>query len=83
MHLFVDISSHGFGHLAITAPVLSVVADHDSLAQWWKERFTLQEFHERISHVRQLTSATVKDAGHMLHHDQPQAVAGLIEDFLG
>ncbi|TEX47588.1 MAG: hypothetical protein CFR70_08700 [Rhodocyclaceae bacterium] len=26
-HLFVDISSHGFGHLAITAPVLNRLAD--------------------------------------------------------
>lgn len=26
-HLFVDISSHGFGHLAITAPVLNALAD--------------------------------------------------------
>lgn len=26
MHLFVDISSHGFGHLAITAPVLNTLA---------------------------------------------------------
>jgi len=24
----------------------------------------------------------VQDAGHMLHHDQPQAVARLIEQFL-
>ncbi len=27
MHLFVDISSHGFGHFAITAPVLNALAD--------------------------------------------------------
>ncbi len=27
-------------------------------------------------------TAVVQDAGHMLHHDQPQAVAALIEDFL-
>jgi len=27
VHLFVDISSHGFGHLAITAPVLDAVAE--------------------------------------------------------
>lgn len=27
MHLFVDISSHGFGHLAITAPVLNALAE--------------------------------------------------------
>ncbi|MFZ2972139.1 MAG: hypothetical protein WA049_05820 [Ferribacterium limneticum] len=26
MHLFVDISSHGFGHLAITAPVLNAIS---------------------------------------------------------
>ncbi|PKO32624.1 MAG: hypothetical protein CVU34_15360 [Betaproteobacteria bacterium HGW-Betaproteobacteria-7] len=28
-HLFVDISSHGFGHLAITAPVLNALAEAD------------------------------------------------------
>ena len=27
MHLFVDISSHGFGHFAITAPVLNALAE--------------------------------------------------------
>jgi len=27
MHLFADISSHGFGHLAITAPVLNALAE--------------------------------------------------------
>jgi len=27
LHLFADISSHGFGHLAITAPVLNAVAE--------------------------------------------------------
>ncbi len=27
MHLFVDISSHGFGHLAITAPVLNALSE--------------------------------------------------------
>ena len=29
MHLFVDISSHGFGHLAIAGPVLNAVAEID------------------------------------------------------
>ena len=29
-----------------------------------------------------LTHETVRDAGHMLHHDQPEAVARLIEEFL-
>jgi len=27
MHLFIDISSHGFGHLAITAPVINALAE--------------------------------------------------------
>jgi pimeloyl-ACP methyl ester carboxylesterase len=37
---------------------------------------------ERRAAFRNLRYATVPDAGHMLHHDQPQAVAALIEEFL-
>jgi pimeloyl-ACP methyl ester carboxylesterase len=37
---------------------------------------------ERRAAFRNLRHVTVQDAGHMLHHDQPQAVAKLIEDFL-
>jgi pimeloyl-ACP methyl ester carboxylesterase len=33
--------------------------------------------------VRKLELATVAGAGHMLHHDEPRAVARLIEDFFG
>ena len=66
----------------ISAPVLSVTASDDSLGQWWKGRFTLEQYRERLRHVPQLTEAHVDDAGHMLHHDQPQALARLIEDFL-
>jgi pimeloyl-ACP methyl ester carboxylesterase len=33
-------------------------------------------------HVPNAELATVPDAGHMLHHDQPAAVAALIEAFL-
>ena len=66
----------------IAAPVLSVTAGDDSLGQWWKGRFTLAQYHERLQHVPHLSHAVVKDAGHMLHHDQPQELARLIEDFL-
>ena len=66
----------------IAAPVLSVTASDDSLGQWWKGRFTLAQYQERLQHVPQLHQAVVQDAGHMLHHDQPQALARLIEDFL-
>jgi pimeloyl-ACP methyl ester carboxylesterase len=67
---------------AIRAPVLAVEAGDDSLGQWWQGRFTLAEYHERLKAVSDLRLGKVDDAGHMLHHDQPQQVARLIEDFL-
>ena len=69
-------------YAAITAPVLAVEAEGDSLGGWWKGTYSLQEYHQRLGHVPQCTTAVVRDAGHMLHHDQPQAVAGLIENFV-
>ena len=69
-------------YAAISAPVLSVEASDDSLAQWWKGRYSLAEYHERLAHVRKCRTAVVQDAGHMLHHDQPQALAALIESFV-
>jgi pimeloyl-ACP methyl ester carboxylesterase len=65
----------------IEAPVLWVEAGDDSLSQWWKGQFTLAEFHERLQAVPRVEKARVEDAGHMLHHDQPQAVAHLVETF--
>lgn len=67
---------------AITAPVLCIEAEEDSLAQWWNGRLSRREHHERLGHVRHLKTARIAGAGHMLHHDQPQAVARLIEDFV-
>jgi pimeloyl-ACP methyl ester carboxylesterase len=32
--------------------------------------------------VPSLEKAMIKDTGHMLHHDQPQALAALLENFL-
>ena len=66
----------------ITAPVLSLEASDDSLGQWWKGRYTLDEYHQRLTHVRNCRTAVVHDAAHMLHHDQPAQVARLIEEFL-
>ncbi|MDL5037975.1 alpha/beta fold hydrolase [Comamonas resistens] len=66
---------------AITAPTLSVEASDDSLGQWYKGRYTLEQYHDRLKHIPQCETAVVQDAGHMLHHDQPEAVASLIEDF--
>ncbi|MBK8070486.1 MAG: alpha/beta hydrolase [Ramlibacter sp.] len=65
----------------ITAPVLAVEASDDSLGQWWQGKYTLAEYHERLKSVPDCRRAVVTDAGHMLHHDQPQQLAGLIEGF--
>jgi pimeloyl-ACP methyl ester carboxylesterase len=40
------------------------------------------EIDRRMGFISQLTTAMIADAGHMLHHDQPQALAELIEQFL-
>ncbi|MFM8623359.1 MAG: alpha/beta fold hydrolase [Betaproteobacteria bacterium] len=66
----------------ITAPVLSVVAGDDSLNQWWKGSYTLADYHERLKNITQVHCVRIEDAGHMLHHDQPQVLAQAIETFL-
>ncbi len=66
----------------ISAPVLAVEASDDSLKLWWKDKYTLSEHHERLKAVAQVEIASVADAGHMLHHDQPQVLAALIERFI-
>ncbi|MCE3271722.1 MAG: hydrolase-like protein [Ramlibacter sp.] len=68
---------------AITAPLLAVEASDDSLGQWWQGRYTLAEYHERLKSVSDMRLGHIADAGHMLHHDQPAALALLIEDFIG
>ena len=65
----------------ITPPVLAVEAARDSLDGWWKGRYTIAEYHERLKQVPDARVETVQDAGHMLHHDQPERVAALIEAF--
>ncbi len=67
---------------AIRAPLLMVEASDDSMAQWWKGRYGLAEFHERLKAVPDVTLRQLPNCGHMLHHDQPALLARLIEDFL-
>ena len=64
-----------------TAPVLWVDAAHSET----RTRMSLseQELAERRGAFKDLRQVTVQDAGHMLHHDQPERVARLIEQFLG
>ncbi len=66
----------------ISAPTLMLEASDDSMAQWWKGRFTLAQHHQRLKSVAHVETVQVPDCGHMLHHDQPQAVAALLARFL-
>ena len=66
----------------ITASVLAVEASDDSLAFWYKGEYTMSQYHERLEMIAQCRVAVISDAGHMLHHDQPQQLASLFEEFL-
>jgi pimeloyl-ACP methyl ester carboxylesterase len=69
-------------HQRISAPVLSVEASDNSMALWWKGKYTLAEYHERLKSVPNVRIETIDDAGHMMHHDQPEILAALMEQFL-
>lgn len=66
----------------ITMPTLAVEASDNSLELWWKGSYTLAQYHERLRALPQVEIARIDNAGHMLHHDQPQALAALIERFV-
>ena len=67
----------------ITAPLMWVQGDQTDTQQWWKGRYTLQEFQERLANVKHVEQHTLGPSGHMIHHDQPQALAALLAEFLG
>ncbi len=66
----------------ITAPVLAVEASDDSLEKWNQGRYTLADYHERLKNIPDVRVAQIQDAGHMLHHDQPEQLAAMIAAFL-
>jgi pimeloyl-ACP methyl ester carboxylesterase len=64
----------------VSAPVLWVDGAQSDTLQ--RIGLTGEQHAERRAAFRDLRYETVADAGHMLHHDQPEAVARLIEEFL-
>ena len=66
----------------ISAPLLWVEGEQTDIAKWWGQRYTKAEFHERLAVVAQLERASLSPCGHMLHHDQPQALAQHLATFL-
>lgn len=66
----------------ITAPVLWVEGRQTDVAKHWGDRYPRAEFEARLSVVNQCERVVLDDAGHMLHHDQPERLAACIERFL-
>ncbi len=67
---------------AITAPLLWVDGADTEADRWWQGRYSRAEFARRLDCVRDCRRETLAGAGHMLHHDQPEALARLLADFL-
>ena len=63
----------------VEAEVLWVDGEHHD---GWRSFTREPAYQERLAAIRRRTQHTVAGAGHMMHHDQPEAVATLIEEFL-
>ena len=73
----------------IAAPVLWVAATDSHIPKWLDQHpegeaptDSMAGVRRRLAHVPGAKLVTIADAGHMLHHDQPAAVAAAIESFL-
>jgi pimeloyl-ACP methyl ester carboxylesterase len=66
----------------IRAPLLWVEGDRTDIAKWWGHRYPREEFDARLALVPRVQKHVLSPAGHMLHHDQPEALAVRLEAFL-
>ncbi len=73
----------------IGAPTLWVAAEQSDIPQWLDDHpegegvtATLAGIRRRLAHIPHGELVTIGEAGHMLHHDQPEAVARAVEAFL-
>lgn len=68
---------------SITAPVLWVEAEDTEAWRWMGPKETARvEIDRRIKFIPDIRTAMISQAGHMLHHDQPEILADMIEDFV-
>ena len=64
----------------VTAPVLWIWGRQTNSRGWQND--TPEQIAQRRGAFRRFREEVIEDAGHMLHHDQPEALARLIEPFL-
>jgi len=70
------------GWKRISAPMLWIEGDETDPDRWWGHRYPRSEFDSRLALVRNVQRVRLSPCGHMLHFDQPQALAAAIERFL-
>jgi pimeloyl-ACP methyl ester carboxylesterase len=66
----------------IAAPTLWIEGDETNPDRWWGHRYPRSEFDARIGVVPKLQRVRLASCGHMLHFDQPQALATALDAFL-
>ncbi|MCW5659770.1 MAG: alpha/beta hydrolase [Burkholderiaceae bacterium] len=71
------------GWKRIAAPTLWVEGDETDPNRWWGHRYPRSEFEARLALVQHLQRVRLSSCGHMLHFDQPQALAEALDAFLG
>jgi pimeloyl-ACP methyl ester carboxylesterase len=64
----------------VAAPVLLVNGKDSHIPGWLRD--TPEQLAERRGAFRDMREIDIGDCGHMMHHDQPERVAALIEEFL-
>ena len=66
----------------IQAPLLWVEGDETDTTQWWGQRYPREDFEARLAAVPRVQRLRLSPSGHMLHHEQPEALAQALLDFL-
>jgi pimeloyl-ACP methyl ester carboxylesterase len=66
----------------IAAPVLWVEGANTDVTKFWGNRYPREDFETRLAQVPHVERLMLQDCGHMLHHDQPAALAGRLSAFL-
>jgi pimeloyl-ACP methyl ester carboxylesterase len=67
----------------ITAPVLWVEAEDTNMWLWMGPKPEARiEIDRRLSHIADVSARMMPEAGHMLHHDQPELLAQMLEQFI-
>jgi pimeloyl-ACP methyl ester carboxylesterase len=66
----------------IRAPLLWVEGDRTDVSKFWGNAYPRADFDARLACVPNVQRQVLAPAGHMLHHDQPEALAAHLDAFL-